>query len=36
VAFNMNITRFDNAALDDAPPGAAPAEVEDSQTTFSD
>ena len=36
VAFNMNITRFDNAALDDAPPGAAPAQAEDTQTTFSD
>jgi replicative DNA helicase len=36
VAFNMNITRFDNAALDDAPAGAPAAEVEDTQTTFSD
>ena len=36
VAFNMNITRFDNAALDDAPAGPSAAEVEDAQTTFSD
>ncbi|MCX5796385.1 MAG: replicative DNA helicase [Elusimicrobia bacterium] len=36
VAFNMNITRFDNAALDDAPAGPSASEVEDTQTTFSD
>ena len=32
----MNITRFDNAALDEAPAGTPAAEVEDTQTTFSD
>jgi replicative DNA helicase len=36
VAFNMNITRFDNAALDEEPAGPAASEVEDAQTTFSD
>jgi len=32
----MNITRFDNAALDEAPAGPSASEVEDAQTTFSD
>jgi replicative DNA helicase len=36
VAFNMNITRFDNAALDEEPTGTPAAEVEDVQATFSD
>jgi replicative DNA helicase len=36
VAFNMNITRFDNATTDEAPSDAPPEAVEDAQTTFTD
>jgi replicative DNA helicase len=36
VAFNMNITRFDNAAFDETPAGPSASEVEDAQTAISD